>query len=214
MIKNKELTDPNSCMNRAGDEEMTFVLLQRDKAAPTVIRVWAAERIKLGKNKPEDSQILEALACAATMEANPYAGVKKERTFGLRGIEEERNIRFAGLALTAACHGASLKAGWWKNLMTGEPTITEPHIVGEKLMLVVSEVAEAMEGHRKNLNDDKLPHRSMVEVELADAVIRIFDLAGALNLDLGSAIAEKMSYNAIRPDHKLENRQGEHGKKY
>lgn len=81
-------------------------------------------------------------------------------------------------------------------------------------MLVVSEVSEAMEGHRKNLPDDKLPHRPMVEVELADAVIRIADLAGALGLDLGGAIAEKMAFNATRPDHKPENRKLENGKKY
>ncbi len=71
-----------------------------------------------------------------------------------------------------------------------------------------------MEGHRKGLADDKLPHRLMVEVELADAVIRIADLAGALGLDLGGAIAEKLEYNRNRPDHKPENRNADGGKKY
>lgn len=112
------------------------------------------------------------------------------------------------------CHGAAKQAGWWKDIHTGEDVIGRPHCVGEKLMLIVSEVAEAMEGHRKNLNDDKLPHRKMIEVELADAVIRIFDLAGALNLDLGGAIAEKMAFNATRNDHKLENRKAAGGKAY
>jgi NTP pyrophosphatase (non-canonical NTP hydrolase) len=124
------------------------------------------------------------------------------------------HIANAGNTLVAVCHGASKKAGWWTNLETGAQTIGEPHIVGEKLMLVVSEVSEAMEGHRKSLMDDKLPHRTMIEVELADAVIRIADLAGALGLDLGGAIAEKLAFNANRPDHKLENRKGENGKKY
>jgi len=112
------------------------------------------------------------------------------------------------------CHEASKSAGWWHDLRTSEPIIERPHVVGEKLMLVVSEVAEAMEGHRKNLMDDKLPHRKMVEVELADAVIRIADLAGALGLDLGGAIAEKLAYNAVRPDHKREARLAEGGKAY
>lgn len=116
--------------------------------------------------------------------------------------------------LVDACHGASKNAGWWRDLSTGESIITRPHVVGEKLMLVVSEVAEAMEGHRKGLPDDKLPHRPMIEVELADAVIRIADLAGALGLDLGGAIVEKLAFNAVRPDHKLENRRAEGGKKY
>ena len=86
--------------------------------------------------------------------------------------------------------------------------------MAQKLCLIHSEISEAMEGHRKGLMDDKLPHRPMMEVELADAVIRIFDLAGALDFDLGGAIAEKMAFNAQRPDHKLENRVAEGGKAY
>ena len=124
------------------------------------------------------------------------------------------DIKAAGALLVEECYFASKAAGWWNDLATGEPLVDRPHVVGEKLMLIVSEVAEAMEGHRKGLRDDKLPHRPMIEVELADAVIRIADLAGALGLDLGGAIAEKMEYNCNRPDHKPENRRGEKGKKY
>lgn len=123
-------------------------------------------------------------------------------------------IARAGETLVIACHGASMNAGWWNDLHTGVPILERPHVVGEKLMLVVSEIAEAMEGHRKGLQDDKLPHRPMIEVELADAVIRICDLAGALNLDLGGAIKEKLEYNKHRPDHKPENRKAEGGKAY
>ncbi len=56
-------------MSRARDDEMTFVLLGRDAAAPFTIRAWCDERIRLGKNKNDDAQILEAYACAARMEA-------------------------------------------------------------------------------------------------------------------------------------------------
>ncbi len=127
---------------------------------------------------------------------------------------EKKTIAEAGLILMAECHEASSRAGWWNDLKTGEPLVERPHVVGEKLMLIVSEVAEAMEGHRKGLSDDKLKHRSMIEVELADAVIRICDLAGALKLDLGGAIAEKLEYNSTRADHKPENRKADGGKKY
>lgn len=133
----------------------------------------------------------------------------------------------AGRALQAICHGASKAAGWWKDPGTGLDlirVINQPDnafeklvgklLVSNKLCLSHSELSEAMEGHRKGLMDDKLPHRSMLEVELADAVIRIADLAGALNLDLGAAIAEKMAYNAVRPDHKLEARTAAGGKGY
>ena len=107
-----------------------------------------------------------------------------------------------------ATHEANKK--WWLNLEDGSP---KKRNVPEMLMLIVSEIAEAMEGHRKAKMDDKLPHRKMLEVELADAVIRIFDLAGGLNLDLGGAFVEKVAYNAQRADHKPEARAAEGGKK-
>ena len=109
--------------------------------------------------------------------------------------------------------------GWWTNIETGESLESkkgEPpkRNVPEMLMLVVSEVVEGLEGHRKNLMDDKLPHRPMLEVELADAVIRILDMCGGLGLDLQGAIYEKLAYNAQRADHKVENRLKDNGKKF
>jgi hypothetical protein len=68
MKKQDELTNPDSCMNKAREGEMTFVLLGRDIAAPVVIREWVAWRIKLGKNKHGDPQITEALDCADAMD--------------------------------------------------------------------------------------------------------------------------------------------------
>jgi len=108
-------------------------------------------------------------------------------------------------------HQRNVDAGWWTDLTTGQ---RKDRNVGELLMLVVSEVAEAMEGHRKSLPDDKLPHRSMFEVELADVFIRIFDIAGAHKLDLDGAVREKLAYNAQREDHKIETRKAAGGKAY
>lgn len=59
--------------------------------------------------------------------------------------------------------------GWWDN---------PDRCIYECLQLVSTEIAEATEGERKNLMDDHLPHRKMGEVELADALIRVLDLAG------------------------------------
>ena len=138
-------------------------------------------------------------------------------------IELKNNVN----CLVAICHTASTSAGWWTHMETGldlKEVINSPKdslegllagaLVSQKLCLTHSEVSEAMEGHRKGLMDDKLPHRAMIEVELADAIIRIADLAGALHLDLGGAVQEKLEFNRHRPDHKLENRLKEGGKAY
>lgn len=68
MIKEDELTSPNSCLNRAFPTEMVFVLLARDAAAPVAIRAWVSERLRLRKNKLEDQQIKDALFCAESMD--------------------------------------------------------------------------------------------------------------------------------------------------
>lgn len=111
--------------------------------------------------------------------------------------------------LMVEAHAANRR--WWLDLETGEPIERN---VGELLMLTVSELAEAMEGHRKSLPDEKLPHRPMIEVELADTLIRILDMAAGLKLDVAGAFVEKMEYNRTRVDHTKEHRLGVGGKKY
>lgn len=117
-------------------------------------------------------------------------------------------------ALQEKIYQGNVTAGWWTNLQTGElkekGNITE---ILAKMMLMVSEIAEACEGARKNLMDDKLPHRKMIEVEFADAIIRILDTCGHEDLDVAGAIVEKLAYNSIRADHKIENRLTDGGKK-
>jgi NTP pyrophosphatase (non-canonical NTP hydrolase) len=97
--------------------------------------------------------------------------------------------------------------------------------LGEMLMLIVSEVAEAMEADRKDrftmksirmIGQESDPKRFFAnftqyvkdtfEDELADAAIRIFDLAHSKGIDLQKHIEAKMRYNATR-EHM-------HGKKY
>jgi NTP pyrophosphatase (non-canonical NTP hydrolase) len=137
--------------------------------------------------------------------------------------EDRLNTAAAGLnTLSEIIHGRNVTAGWWTDLKTGESLrgykgdskkfSEAKRDVLNLLMLVVTEIAEAAEGVRKNCPDDKLPHRSMFEVELADAFIRIFDLAGAHDLDLTGALLEKLAFNANRADHKVENRKKDGGK--
>lgn len=112
--------------------------------------------------------------------------------------------------LQESIHQANVDAGWWTDLETGE---RKQRNKGELLMLIVTEIAEAMEGERKDLMDDKLPHRKNAEVELADAFIRILDYCGGFGYDLAGAMQDKLEFNRTREDHKIENRRKEGGKK-
>lgn len=107
------------------------------------------------------------------------------------------------------CHHLAVKSGWWDNV-----DVNDKNVLGTKLALIHSEISEALEGIRKGKQDDHLPHRKAEEVELADAVIRIFDYAGARGLDVTSAMLEKLAYNQQRADHKPENRAKEGGKSF
>lgn len=149
-------------------------------------------------------------------------------------------------------HEASYSAGWWHHRDTGLPYIPGdktsdgrmwwslstatrelivhywPFVLATKLALVQSEVGEGLEALRKDSMDDKLPHRSGLATELADTVIRIRDIAGAVErardlgivvgsttdnpFDLHGAIAEKMRFNATRPDHAVAARRKTGGK--
>lgn len=81
-------------------------------------------------------------------------------------------------------HARNRNAGWWTDIRTGEPLSRN---YGELLMLAVSELAEIPSSSPSSVSrllntpDDKLPRRRMVEVKLADFLIRIFDTAGALH---------------------------------
>lgn len=130
---------------------------------------------------------------------------KQLETSGKSLLEINRNVIVEVTnILQETCYRLSKDAGWHDNHREE----------GTMIALIHSEVSEAMEGLRKDLMDDHLTNRKMVEVELADAVIRICDLAGKLGLDLGGAIVEKLYYNLNRPDHKKENREKQGGKKF
>ena len=84
--------------------------------------------------------------------------------------------------MTKLCHAVAKEKGFWD----------EKRNIGEALMLIVTELAEAMEGYRKK--DD-----ANFKEELADAFIRLFDLCGGLGIDIEKEILEKSERNKSRP---------------
>ena len=114
-----------------------------------------------------------------------------------------------------AVHENAVDKGFWKNKRE----------VGTLLMLCVSELSEAMEADRKNrfASIEKFCNslhvknatfqksfesniKDTFEDELADTVIRIFDICGGMNINLEEHIKLKIEYN--------QSREKMHGKKY
>lgn len=104
--------------------------------------------------------------------------------------------------LLREAHERAVTSGWWGEYNENADPVFRRYWVAAKIALVHSEVSESLEAFRKDAMDDHLPHRKGIEVEFADAIIRMFDLAGGLGLDLEGAIVEKMAYNSQRADHK------------
>jgi len=106
MIKIEELKSPISCLNRANSNEMVFVLLERDLAAPFAIYEWCRQRILLGKNKPDDAQIKEAYECANYM--RKAQDEKKNATRQKQSVMYDRvNTAIAVLRKKRAHHSMS-----------------------------------------------------------------------------------------------------------
>lgn len=93
-------------------------------------------------------------------------------------------------------HAMAVSKGWW-----GRPEDLTPDSIAAKLALIHSEVSEALECVRDDdmqarETDDGKPEG--MPSELADIVLRTADLAGALGIDLASAIEAKMAFNSTR----------------
>lgn len=118
--------------------------------------------------------------------------------------KEDDELAFEMNALAQVIHADNLEKGFWK----------KERQVGTLLMLVTSELAEALEADRKQYFFDtaqkEQPNgiafynwfethvKDTFEDELADAVIRLLDLCAARNIDIEWHIRKKIQYNRTR----------------
>lgn len=105
-----------------------------------------------------------------------------------------------GLAVQAPAFKASLQTmselcGSWFTSVQG---FNRDNFDGD-CMLIVTEIAEAVEADRKKAADDHVPSIEGRAVELADALVRILHVASKYNIPLGEAFIAKMEYNFTRP---------------
>ena len=99
-------------------------------------------------------------------------------------------LAIAFYRLSQSAHDIAISKGWYE----------QPRAEPELLCLIHSEISECLEAVRDgNPPSSQCPGYSCAEVELADAVIRIADMAAHLGWDLGGAIDAKMAHNQTRP---------------
>lgn len=96
-----------------------------------------------------------------------------------------QEVRIKGKSLNelaALCHTIAVEKGFWD----------QERNMGEALMLIVTELAEAMEGYRRQDQEN-------FKEEIADAFIRLLDLCGGFQIDIEEEIEKKSRKNMHRP---------------
>ena len=97
-------------------------------------------------------------------------------------------------SLVEECHNIALQKDWWAG---------EERNFGELLCLIHAEISETLEEYRNHKGFDEIYFNGEkpegIPIELADVLIRIFDLCGKYDIPLEKAIDMKIEYNKTRP---------------
>jgi NTP pyrophosphatase (non-canonical NTP hydrolase) len=86
----------------------------------------------------------------------------------------------------AEIHKLAIEKGWW----------IDQREVPELLCLVHSEISEGLEGYRLR---KKPGEKGWLGEELADAIIRIYDMSAQLGIDINQEVVKKHEFNKTRP---------------
>ena len=164
------------------------------------------------------------------------ADLRQKAERGEPGFEDHPNFRSAywdydKVAFTTglndfkrAVHQCAVDHGWWEDSKTRKPIERN---MGEMLMLMTSELAEALEAYREGdiitqiryeypngdgtnvvlyepafvnaQGEQELGKPVGVASEFADTIIRILDTCEKLNIPVTEALVRKHNYNITRP---------------
>jgi NTP pyrophosphatase (non-canonical NTP hydrolase) len=102
--------------------------------------------------------------------------------------------------LTQEAHAIAKDRGWWPEKELELARNQDPNRIATCLALIHSEVSEALEDARVGNMGIQYEGEKPIgfDIELADVMIRVLDLAGAMDIDLDLAIRTKMAYNSRR----------------
>ncbi len=120
-------------------------------------------------------------------------------------VDEAGDLPRSLTGVMSEAHGNAVDKGWWdgqKSLRGGLDRVLVEGTIAEKLALIHSEVSEALEDFRDGKMTTATSAAGKPEgfpTELSDIIIRVLDLAGALDIDIESEVEKKMAFNRTRP---------------
>lgn len=111
---------------------------------------------------------------------------------------KQKELEQAIMVIAGDCYNISVEHGFWGEI---KPNGQRERNFGEAIALIHSELSELLNALMapKPLTDEHCPEFTNAEIESADVIIRVLDLAIGLDYRIGEAILAKINYNRSRP---------------